>query len=125
MTPAALAEAYTAAWNSGDPAAVAAFFAADGSITINAGTPWPGCDGVMAMAAGFYADIPDLALTCDAVRSAGAHLVYLWTFTGTHVGGRPVRVSGWEEWHLAPGGLIARSLGWFDADDYARQATPA
>lgn len=117
----ALATAYTAAWNNGQPEAVAAFFAPDGTITINGGTPWQGRAGVAAMAAGFFADIPDLALHCDGVRTAGAHVVYLWTFTGTHIGGRPVCVTGWEEWQLEPDGMIRCSLGWFDADDYARQ----
>lgn len=118
----ALAQAYTAAWNTGRPDAVAAFFAPDGSITINAGTPWHGRDGVAAMASGFFADIPDLALRCDGIRSAGAHVAYLWTFTGTHAGsGSPVNVSGWEEWQLTSDGMIQTSLGWFDADDYARQ----
>ncbi|MFZ4690647.1 MAG: SgcJ/EcaC family oxidoreductase [Polymorphobacter sp.] len=120
-----LADAYTAAWNTGSPAAVAAFFACDGSITINAGTPWHGRDGVAAMASGFFADIPDLALCCDAVRTAGSHVAYLWTFTGTHSGsGNPVNISGWEEWQLATDGTIQTSLGWFDADDYARQTAP-
>jgi len=34
-----LAEAYTAAWNSGLPQNVAAYFAADGEIVINRGAP--------------------------------------------------------------------------------------
>jgi uncharacterized protein (TIGR02246 family) len=125
MRPQTLADAYTAAWNSGDPAAVASFFAADGGITINAGTPWHGRDGVAAMAAGFFADIPDLTLRCDGIRTAGNHIAYLWTFTGTFAAtGNPVTVSGWEEWQLAGDGLIQWSLGWFDADDYARQTAP-
>jgi hypothetical protein len=101
---------------------VAAFFSPDGGITINNGTPWQGRDGVAAMAAGFFADIPDLTLRCDGVRSAGVHIVYLWTFTGTHAGsGKPVAVTGWEEWQVGNDGLIATSLGWFDANDYDRQ----
>lgn len=124
-TATALAERYTAAWNTGDPAAVAAFFAADGSITINGGTPWQGRAGVAAMAAGFFTDIPDLVLRCDGVRTAGNHVAYLWTFTGTHAGsGKPVNVSGREEWQLAGDGVIQSSFGWFDADDYARQTAP-
>jgi len=54
-----LAEAYTAAWNSGSSDAVAAFFAPDGQIVINRGKPWLGREGVAAMAAGFFADVPD------------------------------------------------------------------
>ena len=117
-----LADAYTAAWNTGSPEAVAAFFAADGQITINRGTPWMGRSGVAEMAAGFFADVPDLELTCDDVRAAGDHVAYVWTFTGTHAGtGNSLRVAGWEEWDLDADGKIASSLGWFDAEDYARQ----
>lgn len=118
----ALADAYTAAWNTGRPDAVAAFFAVDGVIVINGGAPWRGRDGVAAMAAGFYADIPDLALVCDGVRVAGDHLAYLWTFTGTHAGtGNRVAVVGWEEWDLDAACLIRISRGWFDSESYARQ----
>ena len=117
-----LAAAYTAAWNTGRPEAVAAFFAAEGAITINDGTPWEGRDRVAQMAAGFYADIPDLNLVCDGLRTSGDHLVYLWTFTGTHAGTRKaVKVLGWEEWDVDAEGLIRLSRGWFDSEDYARQ----
>ena len=122
MEPNKLAAAYTAAWNTGRPEAVAAFFAEDGAITINRGNPWPGREGVAQMAAGFFADVPDLCLTCDGLRLAGDHVVYLWTFKGTHADtGNPLTVTGWEEWDLDEEGRIRRSLGWFDADDYARQ----
>lgn len=118
----ATAAAYTGAWNSGDPQAVAAFFAADGWIVINEGDPWLGREAIAEMAAGFFSDVPDLFLTRDDVRVSGRHVAFLWTFTGTHAGsGHPMRVSGWEEWDLEPGGLIATSRGWFDADDYERQ----
>ncbi len=117
-----LAAAYTAAWNTGRPEAVAAFLAAEGAITINDGIPWEGRDRVAQMAAGFYADIPDLNLVCDGLRTSGDHLVYLWTFTGTHAGTRKaVKVLGWEEWDVDAEGLIRLSRGWFDSEDYARQ----
>ncbi|MGV8989267.1 MAG: hypothetical protein ACOH2H_23800 [Cypionkella sp.] len=51
-----LADGYTSAWNTGSARAVAEFYAAEGSIVINRGTPWQGRAGVEAMAAGFYAD---------------------------------------------------------------------
>jgi uncharacterized protein (TIGR02246 family) len=124
MTPQTLTDAYTAAWNTGKPEAVAAFFAEDGQIVINNGTPWTGRGGVAAMAAGFFADVPDLSLTCDGLRIAGPHMAYLWTFTGTHSGsGAALKITGWEEWDLDPEGRIAASRGWFDAADYARQAS--
>lgn len=118
-----IAAAYTKAWNSGRPDAVSAFFSPDGAITINGGEPWRGREGVATMAAGFFADVPDLRLVCDGVRGSGNHAVYLWTFTGAHATtGRKLSISGWEEWDLDGAGLIARSIGSFDADDYVRQA---
>ena len=117
-----IAEAYTAAWNTGKPEAVASFFTAHGNIVINRGDPWQHRMGVEAMAAGFFADVPDLKLTCDAVRAAGDHVVYLWTFTGHHSGtGNPLNVTGWEEWDMDGEGKVKASRGWFDAEEYARQ----
>lgn len=120
-----MAEAYTAAWNSGTPEAVAAFYAVDGESIVNRGTPWVGRQAIAEMAAGFYAEVPDLRLVCDHVRIAGNHAVYFWTFTGTHTGtGNALRVAGWEEWDLDAEGKVVCSRGWYDADDYARQTAP-
>jgi uncharacterized protein (TIGR02246 family) len=117
-----LAQAYTAAWNSKDPQAVASFYAEDAGIVINRGEPWEGRDRVADMAAGFYADVPDLTLTCDDIRLAGDHAIYVWTFTGHDAGtGNPLNIRGWEEWDLTADGKVAASRGWFDAKDYARQ----
>ena len=117
-----IAKAYTAAWNSGSPEAVAAFYAPDGRIVINRGEPWEGRTRVAEMAAGFFTDVPDLSLVCDQLRCAGNHVAYLWTFTGTHsVTKNPLRISGWEEWDLDADLKVKASRGWFDADDYGRQ----
>jgi uncharacterized protein (TIGR02246 family) len=117
-----VADAYTAAWNSGSADAVAAFYAPGGRIAINRGQPWEGRAGVAEMAAGFFADVPDLNLVCDGLRIAGDHVVYMWTLTGTHAAtGNPLRVSGWEEWDMDAEQRVTSSCGWFDADDYARQ----
>jgi uncharacterized protein (TIGR02246 family) len=117
-----LAEAYTAAWNTGSPEAVAAFFAPHGGIVINGGAPWTGRAGVQKMAEGFFQEVPDLSLVCDHARPAGNHVVYLWTFIGTHSGTKnPLRILGWEEWDLDAERKIVSSRGWFDAEDYARQ----
>ena len=121
-----VAGAYTAAWNSGSADAVAEFFAPDGRIVINRGNPWEGRTGVAQMAAGFFADAPDLTLVCDGVRIAGDHVAYLWTFTGTHAGsGNPLRIVGWEEWDVDVELKVKSSRGWYDADDYARQTASA
>jgi uncharacterized protein (TIGR02246 family) len=118
-----MAADYTAAWNSGSAEAVAAHYAEDGGIVINQGEPWTGRDGVRRMAEGFFADVPGLTLTCDAIRLAGSHAIYVWTFTGQDSGtGHPLKIRGWEEWDLGDDLKVRFSRGWFDAEDYARQA---
>ncbi len=118
----ALADAYTAAWNTGRPDAVADFYAAEGQIVINRGTPWQGRAGIVAMASGFFADVPDLALTCDGIRLMGDHMIYLWTFSGHHSGTRnPLKVVGCEQWDLDAKGKVLASRGWYDGAEYARQ----
>jgi len=48
-----------------------------------------------------------------------------WTLIGTNSGpggtGNKVRISGYELWKIDNDGLIAESLGHFDAADYERQ----
>ena len=125
QTTRAIADAYTAAWNSVSPDAVAQFYSVDGNIVINRGTPWTGRKGVADMAAGFFADVPDLALVCDDVRTAGSHVAYFWTFTGTHATTKnPLHIVGWEEWDLDGDLKVSASRGWLDADEYARQTAP-
>jgi len=119
-----MANEYTAAWNSKSAEDVASFYAEDGQIIINRSEPWKGRAGIAEMASGFYADVPDLSLTCDAIRCAGSHAVYVWTFTGHDAKtGNPLKVQGWEEWELRDDLKVKASLGWFDSEDYARQVS--
>lgn len=116
------ARRYAEAWTSGNPEAVAAFYAPEGTITINRGDPHVGRAAITAMAAGFYAEFPDLVVHCDMPRRAGDHAVFTWTLEGHHAQtGNYVRVGGWEEWDLNEDGLVVQSLGWFDAEEYQRQ----
>ncbi len=120
---AAMAASYTTAWNSKSPEAVASFYAPDGEIIINRGDPWTGRARVRDMAAGFYADVPDLTLRCDDIRCSGNHAIYVWTFTGHDAStGNPLNIRGWEEWEIGDDLKVIASRGWFDAEDYARQA---
>jgi uncharacterized protein (TIGR02246 family) len=117
-----IAEANTAAWNSGSAGAVAEFYAKGGRIVINRGEPWEDRARVAEMAAGVFAEVPDLKLVCDGMRCCGDHVVYLWTFMGTHSGTtNPLRVIGWEEWDLDADYKVKASRGWYDADEYMRQ----
>lgn len=121
-----LAQAYTAAWNSGSAEIVAGHYAEHGQIVINGGEPWQGRSRIAAMATGFFTDVPDLALHCDELRCAGSHAIYVWTFTGHDAQtGNPLRVRGWEEWDLDDDLKVKASRGWYDADDYARQVAGA
>ncbi len=120
---------YTAAWCSQDAASVAAFYAPDGSLTINAGAPAVGRAAITAAAQSFMSAFPDMVVAMDGTRVEGDHAVYRWTLTGTNTGpggtGRPVRISGQERWTFGPDGLIAASTGQFDAADYERQLAGA
>ena len=116
---------YTAAWCSQDPASVASYFAVDGSLTINQGEPSVGRTAITAAAHGFMTAFPDLVVRMDSLDLEGGRITYHWTLTGANTGpggtGRPVRISGYEEWTIGADGLIARSLGHFDEAEYQRQ----
>lgn len=119
------ASGYTEAWCSQDPTLVAAFYAEHGSLTINQGSPAVGRRAITAAAQGFMTAFPDLVVRMDRVEVAGTRVIYRWTLTGTNTGpagtGRPVHISGYEEWTIGADGLIAASLGHFDEADYDRQ----
>ncbi|NNF11885.1 MAG: SnoaL-like domain-containing protein [Gemmatimonadetes bacterium] len=121
----AFGTAYTAAWNSGEPGAVAAFFEPSGSLKVNEAEPAVGREAVAQVAEGFMTAFPDMVLTMDSVRLTEAGAEYHWTFEGTNTGpggsGNRVKFSGYEEWTLSEAGLVARSLGSFDEAEYHRQ----
>ena len=116
---------YAAAWSSQDPAAVAAFFAPDGSLRVNDAEPAVGREAITAVARGFMTDLPDLKVVLDDLVVEGDTVIFRWTLTGTNTGPggtrRAVKTSGFEEWRMSAGGLVAESLGHLDADDYRRQ----
>jgi uncharacterized protein (TIGR02246 family) len=117
-----LAEGYTAAWSSQDPASVAAFFSPNGSLTVNDGAPAVGREAITQVAQSFMTAFPDLHLTMDGLSIDGENAIYRWTLEGIYAAtGKRVRISGYEEWLIGADGLVSRSLGHFDADDYARQ----
>jgi uncharacterized protein (TIGR02246 family) len=117
-----MAGRYAQAWCSHSPDAVASFFAPDGQIQINRGEVRNGRAAIAQMAAGFYADFPDLVVRCDEVRIAGDHVLFAWTLEGRHAQTKHfVKVGGWEEWNVGADLKIRSSLGWFDVDEYARK----
>jgi uncharacterized protein (TIGR02246 family) len=116
---------YTAAWCSRNAARVASFFAAEGSLQVNDGHPAVGRAAIANVAEGFMTAFPDLVVEMDVLDESGGAIHYHWTLIGTNTGpggtGRPVRISGVEEWRFSSDGLIAESKGRFDAADYQRQ----
>jgi len=117
-----MATKYAAAWSSQSPDGVASFYAPDGKIAINGGDGISGRAAVAEMAAGFYAEFPDLIVHLDDIRAAGNQAIFVWTLEGTHSGtGNRVRVQGWEEWTLSEDCQVASSFGRFDATEYDRQ----
>ncbi len=120
-----LAERYTAAWCSQDPASVALFYSPHGSLKVNSADPAVGRAAIADVARGFMTAFPDLNLTMDNVLTQGDRAVFHWTCSGTHIGpggaGHRVRFSGFEIWDLGADGLIAESQGHFDEASYQRQ----
>ena len=116
---------YTAAWCSQDPARVAAFFSANGSLQVNDGSPAVGRNAIAGVAQGFMSDFPDLQVLMDGVEMQGGRAVYRWTLRGANTGpggtGQRVRISGFEMWRMGEDGLIAESQGQFDSVDYKHQ----
>lgn len=116
---------YTAAWCSQQPARVAEHFADNGSLKINDGAPSVGREAIKNAAQEFMTAFPDMVVKMDSLDVQGRHAVYHWTLTGTNNGpngtGKSVRIHGYEEWTLAPNGLIQTSLGHYDQAEYDRQ----
>ena len=114
-----LARTYTDAWCSRDPSHVAAHYIPGGMIAINGGD----AAGIADVAQEFIAAFPDIEVFMDdlVLRDDGV-VEYRWTFTGTSAEtGKSVRVPGFEEWTIAPDGLIAASRGHYDQAEYDRQ----
>ena len=116
-----LARRYAEAWCSQNPAKVAAFYAKDGSISVNGAPPVP----IAEVARGFMHGFPDMVVTFDKLETTATGTEFHWTFTGTNSGpdgtGNKVRISGYELWKIDNDGLIGESKGHFDTADYERQ----
>ena len=114
-----MAKRHANAWSAHDAEAVAALYENDAVFIINLGDPMNGRSEIAAMVRGYCEEFPDLVLYSDVARQAGNKAVALWTAEGTNSQtGKYVKFGGWEAWTLSPSGLIARSDGWYDAEDY-------
>ena len=115
------AQRYADAWCRQDPEKVAAFYANNGSITVNGGPPAP----IAEVAGAFMSDFPDMVVTFDRLETTPVGTKFHWTFIGTNTGpggtGNRVRISGYELWQINDDHLIATSEGNFNAAEYERQ----
>jgi predicted ester cyclase len=116
---------YAIAWCSRNPESVAAFFAENGSLSVNDGPPAVGGAAIAEIARGFMRDFPDIIVTMDDVLRDPDGTKFHWTLTGTNTGpggtGKRVRISGCELWKIDNDGLITESKGHFDSAEYERQ----
>jgi uncharacterized protein (TIGR02246 family) len=119
------AQRYAEAWCSQNPERVAAFFAENGSLTVNDGSPAVGRKAIAEIARAFMRDFPDMIVTLDKLEPQPNATAFHWTLSGTNTGpggsGKHVRISGYELWKIDNYGLIAESKGRFDAAEYERQ----
>ena len=113
------------AWSGHDPNGVSSCYDETASLTINGGTPSTGRAELAATAASYMEALPDLRVSVDQVLVAGNAAFWAWTLTGTNTGpggtGNRVRVSGIEVWTIGESGLVANSIGYYDAATYERQ----
>src|SRR5436853_6596272 len=90
------ANRYTAAWCSHDPAAVASFYAENGSLKINEGAPSVGRAAITAAARQFMSTFPDMVVRMDRLDVERQGVNYHWTLIGTNTGpggnGKAVRI---------------------------------
>ena len=121
----AFAKRYAEAWCSQDPQKVAAFFAENGSLSVNDGSPAVGRAAIAKEAEAFMTTFPDMIVTFDKLEPRGDATAFHWTLIGTNTGpggtGSRVRISGYELWKIDNDGLIGKSKGHFDSTDYERQ----
>ena len=119
------ASRYAEAWCSQNPQNVAAFFAENGSLSVNDELPAVVRAAIAEVARGFMRTFPDMVVTMDDVARNSDGTKFHWTLTGTNTGpggmGKRVRISGYELWQFDNAGLIAESKGHFDSAEYERQ----
>jgi nuclear transport factor 2 (NTF2) superfamily protein len=121
----AFALRYTAAWNSQDPAQVAACYSPGGCLRVNDAEPAAGRDAIAAVAQSFMTSFPDMQVLMDGLQVKCGRTLFRWTLIGTNTGpggtGHRVHISGYEDWRMGEDGLILESLGHFDSEEYQRQ----
>ena len=115
---------YAAAWSGKDPVAFGAFYNEQGSLVVN-GAASVGRPAIVETARSYMAAFPDMAVRLDSLREESGATVFHWTWTGTNTGpggtGKAVHLTGYERWTFGADGLIMKSDGHFDNEEYQRQ----
>lgn len=115
---------YAAAWSGRDPEAFGAFYEEAGSLVVN-GSASVGRPAIVETARSYMAAFPDMVVRLDSLRDESGATVFHWTWTGTNTGpggtGKAVNLTGYERWTFGADGLILKSDGHFDNDEYQRQ----
>ncbi len=118
------ANRYAAAWSGKDPVKFASFYDENGSLIVN-GAASVGRAAITATARAYMAAFPDMVVRLDSLHQEKDQTIFHWTWTGTNTGpggtGNAVNLRGYERWTIGPNGLIAKSDGHFDNDEYQRQ----
>ena len=113
------------AWSSKDPEGMAACYEENGQQSINGKPPAVGRESLAAVSASYMEAFPDLQINLDQFLVSGNAAFFIWTLTGRNTGpggtGQAVRVSGTEVWEMGESGLIAKSVGYYDAKTYQHQ----
>jgi SnoaL-like protein len=98
------AKRYAEAWCGQNAESVAAFFAENGSLSVNDGPSAVGRAAIAEIARGFMRTFPDMIVTMEDVSRNSHGTKFHWTLTGTNAGpggtGKHVRISGYELWRF-------------------------
>lgn len=115
---------YAAAWSGKDPVKFGEFYDENGSLVVN-GSASVGRAAITETARSYMAAFPDMVVRLDSLREESGATVFHWTWTGTNTGpggtGKAVHLSGYERWTIGANGLIMKSDGHVDNDEYQRQ----
>ena len=115
---------YAAAWSGKDPVKFGEFYDENGSLIVN-GSASVGRAAIVETARSYMAAFPDMVVRLDSLREEPGATVFHWTWTGTNTGpggtGKAVHLTGYERWTFGANGLIVKSDGHFDNDEYQRQ----
>lgn len=116
---------YAVAWSSQNPELLASFYSEDGLLQVNDADPSEGRDAIAQTARSYMSAFPDMVVKLVELRRVNNQVQFHWHWTGTNTGsrgnGNSVDLQGYELWTLDEDGLILRSLGNFDEDEYQLQ----